>query len=104
MASIEQMVNKQNGSIAQTADNLNGFYRKTLNQNNQEDLSNIINNLDSTTKSIKDADLNKTIKDIQTALALNTTIQKLNSGNGTAAKLLNDPAVYTAITKYYQKR
>lgn len=96
MASIQQMVDKQGGSIAQTADNLNGF-TKNLADNNKK-ISNIINNLDSTSQSIKDANLNKTIKDIQTALSgINTTLQKLNSGNGTAAKIMNDPSVYTEL-------
>jgi phospholipid/cholesterol/gamma-HCH transport system substrate-binding protein len=94
--SVEGMLNKQNGSIAKTADNLNAF-TSNLNQNNQK-ITNILSNLDSTSKSIKDADLNKTIKDMQAALtALNTTINKLNNGNGTAAKLLNDPNMYTQL-------
>jgi phospholipid/cholesterol/gamma-HCH transport system substrate-binding protein len=96
MASIQQMVDKQGGSIAQTAENLNGF-TKNLADNNKK-ISNIINNLDSTSQSIKDANLNKTIKEIQTALAgINLTLQKLNSGNGTAAKIMNDPSVYTEL-------
>jgi phospholipid/cholesterol/gamma-HCH transport system substrate-binding protein len=96
LASIEGMVNKQNGSIAKTADNLNAF-TANLNQNNQK-ISNILTNLDSTTKSIKDADLYETIKTIQSTLvALNTTINKLNNGNGTAAKVLSDPAMYNQL-------
>ena len=96
MASIEQMVDKQGGSISQTAENINGF-TKNLAENNKK-ISNIINNLDSTSQSIKDANLNKTIKDIQTALVgINLTLQKLNTGNGTAAKIMNDPAVYTEL-------
>ena len=96
LASIEGMVNQQNGSIAKTADNLNAF-TANLNQNNQK-ISNILTNLDSTTKSIKDADLYETIKTIQaTLIALNTTISKLNNGNGTAAKLLSDPAMYNQL-------
>ena len=96
LQSIEGMVNQQNGSIAKTADNLNSF-TANLNQNNQK-ISNILTNLDSTTKSIKDADLYETIKTIQTTLiALNTTINKLNNGNGTAAKLLSDPAMYSQL-------
>lgn len=96
MASIQQMVDKQGGSIAQTAENLNGF-TKNLADNNKK-ISNIINNLDSTSQSIKDANLNKSIKDIQTALTgINLTLQKLNSGNGTAAKIMNDPSVYTEL-------
>lgn len=96
MASIEQMVDQQGGSIAQTAENINGF-TKNLAENNKK-ISNIINNLDSTSQSIKDANLNKTIKDIQTALVgINLTLQKLNTGNGTAAKIMNDPSVYTEL-------
>ena len=96
LASIQGMVNQQNGSIAKTADNLNTF-TANLNQNNQK-ISNILTNLDSTTKSIKDADLYETIKTIQTTLvSLNTTINKLNTGNGTAAKLLSDPAMYNQL-------
>jgi len=94
--SVEGMVNQQNGSIAKTADNLNAF-TANLNQNNQK-ISNILTNLDSTAKSINDADLYTTIKTIQTTLiALNTTIDKLNNGNGTGAKLLSDPAMYTQL-------
>jgi len=96
LESVEGMVNQQNGSIAKTADNLNTF-TANLNQNNQK-ISNILSNLDSTTKAINDADLNKTIKTIQTTLiALNTTIDKLNNGNGTGAKLLSDPAMYNQL-------
>ena len=96
LASVEGMVNQQNGSIAKTADNLNTF-TANLNQNNQK-ISNILSNLDSTTKAINDADLNKTIKTIQaTLIALNTTIDKLNNGNGTGAKLLSDPAMYNQL-------
>jgi len=96
LASVEGMVNQQNGSIAKTADNINSF-TANLNLNNQK-ISNILTNLDSTTKSIKDAELNKTIKTIQsTLIALNTTINQLNNGNGTASKVLNDPAMYTQL-------
>ena len=96
LASIEGMVNQQNGSIAKTADNLNAF-TANLNQNNQK-ISNILTNLDSASKSIKDANLYETIKTIQTSLlALNTTINKLNNGNGTASKLLSDPSMYNQL-------
>jgi phospholipid/cholesterol/gamma-HCH transport system substrate-binding protein len=96
LESVEGMVNQQNGSIAKTADNLNTF-TANLNQNNQK-ISNILSNLDSTTNAINDADLNKTIKTIQaTLIALNTTIDKLNNGNGTGAKLLSDPAMYNQL-------
>jgi phospholipid/cholesterol/gamma-HCH transport system substrate-binding protein len=90
------MVDQKGGSIAQTADNINGF-TKNLAENNKK-ITNIINNLDSTSQAIKDANLNQTIKEIQSALAgINMTLQKLNTGNGTAAKIMNDPSVYTEL-------
>ncbi len=96
MVSIELMLQKQNGSIAQTADNLNSI-TKNLSDNNKK-INNIISNLDTTTKQIKDADLFKTIQTIQVAVnELGITLHKLNTGNGSAAKLLNDPAVYTQL-------
>jgi phospholipid/cholesterol/gamma-HCH transport system substrate-binding protein len=96
MESIEGMLQKQNGSIAQTAENLSSF-TKNLNDNNKK-INNIISNLDTASKQVKDADLYKTIQGLQSAVAeLTTTLHKLNSGNGTAAKLLNDPAIYQQL-------
>jgi phospholipid/cholesterol/gamma-HCH transport system substrate-binding protein len=96
VAAIETMLQKQNGSIAQTFDNVNSF-TKNLNENNQK-LNNIISNLDSASQAVKDADLNKTIKTIQLAVAnLNISLQKLNSGTGTAAKLMNDSSFYNEL-------
>ena len=96
MESIESMLQKQNGSIAQTADNLNSF-TKNLSDNNKK-ISNIIGNLDSTSKQIKEADLYKTIQGIQVAVnELSITLHKLNNGDGTAAKLLNDPSIYKEL-------
>ena len=96
MASIETMVEKQNGSIAKSFENVNSF-TKNLNDNNKI-INNIINNLDSTSQSLKDANLYKTIKDVQAALAgITLTLQKVNTGNGTAAKLMNDPNVYLEL-------
>ncbi|MCX6211077.1 MAG: MlaD family protein [Bacteroidetes bacterium] len=96
LIAIETMLQKQNGSIAQTFDNVNSF-TKNLNDNNQK-LNNIITNLDTAAKAVKDADLNKTIKTIQVAVtSLNISLQKLNSGNGTAAKLMNDSSFYNEL-------
>lgn len=96
VAAIEVMLQKQNGSIAQTFDNVKNF-TKNLNENNQK-LNNIISNLDNASQAVKDADLNKTIKTIQLAVAnLNISLQKLNSGTGTAAKLMNDSSFYNEL-------
>jgi phospholipid/cholesterol/gamma-HCH transport system substrate-binding protein len=96
MESIESMLQKQNGSIAQTANNLNTF-TKNLNENNKK-INDIVSNLDTTSKQIKEADLYKTIKGIQSAVnELAITLHTINAGNGTAGKLLNDPAIYNQL-------
>ena len=96
MESIESMLQKQNGSIAQTANNLNSF-TKNLNENNKK-INDIVSNLDSTTKQIKDADLYNTIRGIQSAVyELSVTLHAINNGNGTASKLLSDPAMYKQL-------
>jgi len=96
MTSIELMLQKQNGSISQSFDNVNKF-TKNLNENNNK-INSIINNLDSTTQALKAADLNNTISSLHTAVNdLSVTLKKLNTGNGTAAKLLNDPSIYKEL-------
>jgi phospholipid/cholesterol/gamma-HCH transport system substrate-binding protein len=101
MVSIESMLQKQNGSIANTASNLNSF-TKNLNDNNNK-INNILSNLDTTSKQIKDADLTKTIKTIQVAVnELSNTLHQLNNGNGTAAKLLTDSSMYLQLKNTIQ--
>lgn len=96
MESVEAMLQNQSGSIAMTANNLNSF-SKNLTDNNKR-INDIISNLDTTTKQIKEIDLSKTIKDIQLVVGeLTQTIHNLNNGDGTAAKLLNDPDIYRQL-------
>jgi len=96
MAAIEGMLKKQDGSIAQSFDNVNSF-TKNLNGNNSK-INSIIQNLDSTTQSLKQADLKNTISSLQSAVSeLSTTFKKINTGNGTAAKLLNDADMYKEL-------
>ena len=96
LVSVESMLQSQTGSIAQTANNVNNF-TKNLNDNNKK-INDIISNLDSTSKQVKDADLSKTIKEIQVVVKeLTQTLHNLNNGDGTAAKLLNDPEIYNQL-------
>jgi phospholipid/cholesterol/gamma-HCH transport system substrate-binding protein len=96
MASVETMLQSQNGSIVMAANNLNSFTRN-LNDNNKK-INDIINNLDSTSKQLKDVDLAKTILEIKKVVqALGSTLNNLNNGDGTAAKLLNDSSMYKQL-------
>jgi phospholipid/cholesterol/gamma-HCH transport system substrate-binding protein len=96
MASMENMLKKQDGSIAKSFDNVNNFTRN-LNENNDK-INSIIQNLDSTTLTLKQADLKKTIAGLQIAVGeLTTTLKKINSGNGAITKLLNEPDIYKEL-------
>lgn len=96
MESVEAMLQSQTGSIAQSASNINSF-TKNLSDNNKK-INDIISNLDTTSKQIKNANLEKTIKDIQgVVMELTQTLHNLNNGDGTAAKLLNDPEIYKQL-------
>jgi phospholipid/cholesterol/gamma-HCH transport system substrate-binding protein len=57
--------------------------------------------IDSTLRSFKDAaaNLNALATDMRaTSAKLNTTLDKVNSGDGSMAKLMNDPALYAHVT------
>ena len=96
LVSVESMLQSQSGSIAQTANNVNSF-TKNLSDNNKK-INDIINNLDTTTRQLKDADLSKTVKEIQVVVQeLTQTLHNLNNGDGSAAKLLNDPEIYKQL-------
>ena len=96
LVSVESMLQSQSGSIAQTANNVNSF-TKNLSDNNKK-INDIINNLDTTTRQLKDADLSKTVKEIQVVVQeLTQTLHILNNGDGSAAKLLNDPEIYKQL-------
>jgi phospholipid/cholesterol/gamma-HCH transport system substrate-binding protein len=96
LVSVESMLQSQSGSIAQTANNVNSF-TKNLNDNNKK-INDIINNLDTTTRQLKNADLSKTVKEIQVVVQeLTQTLHNLNNGDGSAAKLLNDPEIYKQL-------
>lgn len=96
LVSVESMLQSQSGSIVQTANNVNSF-TKNLSDNNKK-INDIINNLDTTTRQLKDADLSKTVKEIQVVVQeLTQTLHNLNNGDGSAAKLLNDPEIYKQL-------
>jgi phospholipid/cholesterol/gamma-HCH transport system substrate-binding protein len=72
-------------------------FTKNLSDNNKK-INDIINNLDTTTRQLKDADLSKTVKEIQVVVQeLTQTLHNLNNGDGSAAKLLNDPEIYKQL-------
>lgn len=93
---IEAMLNKQNGSIAQSINNVNSF-SKNLSDNNDK-ITKMIGNVESTTDHLSKADINGTVAELKSAVEkLNITLDKLNSSNGSMGLLLNDKSLYNNL-------
>ena len=59
----------------------------------------IVSNLDEVTGSLAEADLRGTVDQLGASIAnLNGALAKLSGGEGTAARLLDDPALYDSLT------
>lgn len=59
----------------------------------------IVGNLESVTGSLAEADLGRTVDSLGVSIArLNRVLAAVSEGDGTAAQLLNDPALYDSLT------
>ncbi|MGB8193735.1 MAG: MlaD family protein [Chitinophagaceae bacterium] len=95
-ASLRDMMNTQTGLMAQTLGNLNTF-TGNLNKNN-EHLNNTVTNLETATKKLAEANIEKVIQSLQTtANNLNEVTTKINSNQGSLGLLLNDKKLYNNL-------
>lgn len=86
-------------STAQSADNILSENSPKLNRTftNLDEMS---TNLNKFSDSLSQVDLNKLTNDLETAVGnFQTFTEKLNNGEGTAAKLINDPTVYNNLER-----
>ncbi len=86
-------------NTAQSADNILSENSPKLNRTftNLDEMSTNLNNF---SDSISQVDLKKMTDDLESAVAnFQTVTEKLNNGEGTAAKLINDPSVYNNLEK-----
>jgi phospholipid/cholesterol/gamma-HCH transport system substrate-binding protein len=68
-------------------------------RDNSERFNGIISNLDKMTGALAEADLRGTVDDLGSSVEnLNTVLAKLSEGDGTAAQLLDNPALYDSLT------
>ncbi|TAF55111.1 MAG: MCE family protein [Sphingobacteriia bacterium] len=92
-ARLQAMMDQQNGVITQSMNNVNSF-TKNLSENNQK-ITQTIDNLQASTKQLAGSDIQGTVKQLQTTIGkLNETLTKINQGDGSLAKLMNDKELY----------
>ncbi|MEP6675639.1 MAG: MlaD family protein [Ferruginibacter sp.] len=95
-ASLEILMNTQTGALAKTLDHINAF-TGNLAQNNQK-VTNVLENLDKTTAKFSNLDLDKTMNLLNSTLAdVKTSMGKLSSNNGTLGLLINDTRLYNNL-------
>ena len=96
-SSLSGMLEKQNGSIAKSMDNVNSFTSNLSKQN--EKINATLDNVKNTTQSLSEADFKGTVNNLKSAIDnLNGVISKLNSTNGSMGLLLNDKTLYNNLT------
>jgi phospholipid/cholesterol/gamma-HCH transport system substrate-binding protein len=83
----------QRSKIAEIMNSTDKF-TTNINSNNAK-INSIITNADKTTVSLANTDIAGTVKELKNTLdELKITINKMNNGNGTLAKLMNDDKLY----------
>lgn len=96
-ASIQNMLNEQSGSIAQSMKNVNSF-TKNLSDNNDK-VTSVLTNVEKTTDNLSKADINGTVANLKKAVDnFNGVLGKLNSSNGSMGLLINDKVLYNNLT------
>jgi len=101
-ASLQILLNTQTGALAKSLNNVNAFTANLANNNDK--LTSVMSNLDKTTTNLSNLDLQKTLTTLDaTVNDLKSSLGKLNSTNGTAGMLLNDPKLYMNLTSTANK-
>lgn len=101
-ASLNQLLNTQTGALAKTLNNANSV-TSNLAANNEK-VTSVLTNLDKTTSNLAQLDIQKTLTTLDaTVNDLKGLTGKLDSNNGTAGLLLNDPALYKNLASTANK-
>jgi phospholipid/cholesterol/gamma-HCH transport system substrate-binding protein len=95
-AQLRNLLNAQTGALAQSLKNMNDF-TSNLNKNNDA-INKTVQNLETATAKLANADVDAVIKNLQTATNnLNELTQKINSKEGSLGLLVNDKSLYNNL-------
>lgn len=95
---LESILKKEKGSLSETMDHVNSV-TGNLAQNNHR-VNNLLANLDSASGKLASLDLNPVMDGLNESIRnLQTAISKFSNGEGTAGRVMNDPALYDNLVK-----
>jgi phospholipid/cholesterol/gamma-HCH transport system substrate-binding protein len=95
-ASLNTLLNTQQGALAATLNNMSAVTGNL--KNNNDSINRIIGNVETMTRKFSALDLQKTLSKLETAVDnLNLTLKKVNSNEGTLGLLMNDPKLYNNL-------
>ena len=98
LTSLDETVTRSQGDIEGTFSNLNKI--TTNLEQNSEELSGIFTNLNAISDSLSKARIKETFTSLNEALAAaESVLQKVDSGEGTMGKLVNDPELYQNLER-----
>jgi phospholipid/cholesterol/gamma-HCH transport system substrate-binding protein len=92
-AELQQLLNNQTGYLAQSLKNLNEFTGNLA--KNNDHITHTLDNVDKTTSSLASAKIPEAVDGLNSTLGdLRSTIQRINSNNGSLGLLINDRHLY----------
>src|SRR5690606_25316105 len=98
MGSLDRTVNTSQSDMIGTFENLNKI--TTNLEENSEELSGIFSNLNSLSDSLSKVRFRETFESLnKTLITAESVMSKIDSGDGSMAKLVNDPELYNNLEK-----
>ncbi|MFY7963696.1 MAG: MlaD family protein [Chitinophagaceae bacterium] len=96
-ASLNTMLEKQNGSIAKSMDNVSSFTNNLAKQNDK--IGATLDNVKNMTENLSEADFKGTVNNLKAAIDnLNGVVAKMKSTEGSIGLLMNDKSLYNNLT------